>query len=168
MSPSIPTPIGEDTISWQKGHELRIRVKAAFFPLTCRKLMHAVSLVMEQATETLGPILPFSSQLPHSVVAPVEDFRRRKGCHHGHQSCFFRVSPQPELAVPAMKRLRWGRLINISSAHGLTASPYKSRLCRSKNTVLSAFTKYCCSGTGRNKTSPATPVCPGYVDDTTC
>lgn len=28
-------------------------------------------------------------------------------------------------AIPAMKANQWGRIINIASAHGLVASPYK-------------------------------------------
>src|SRR5206468_1281798 len=36
------------------------------------------------------------------------------------------------LALPAMLKNKWGRIINISSAHGLVASPFKSAYVTAK------------------------------------
>ncbi len=44
------------------------------------------------------------------------------------------------LAVPHMKRAGWGRIINIASAHSLTASPYKSAYVAAKH-GLAGLTK---------------------------
>jgi 3-hydroxybutyrate dehydrogenase len=43
-------------------------------------------------------------------------------------------------AVPGMKRRRWGRIINICSAHSLRASPFKSAYVTAKH-GLAGFTK---------------------------
>jgi 3-hydroxybutyrate dehydrogenase len=43
-------------------------------------------------------------------------------------------------AVPGMKRRKWGRIINICSAHSLTASPFKSAYVSAKH-GLAGFTK---------------------------
>ena len=44
------------------------------------------------------------------------------------------------LAIPAMKRAGWGRIINVASAHSLTASPFKSAYVAAKH-GLAGLTK---------------------------
>ncbi|MEL6466014.1 MAG: SDR family NAD(P)-dependent oxidoreductase, partial [Pseudomonadota bacterium] len=39
-------------------------------------------------------------------------------------------------ALPMMRDAGWGRVINISSAHGLTASPYKSAYIAAKHGIV--------------------------------
>ena len=39
-------------------------------------------------------------------------------------------------ALPVMREAGWGRVINIASAHGLTASPYKSAYVAAKHGVV--------------------------------
>jgi len=39
-------------------------------------------------------------------------------------------------AVPQMKKKGWGRIVNISSVHGLVASPYKSAYVAAKHGVI--------------------------------
>ena len=39
-------------------------------------------------------------------------------------------------ALPMMRAAGWGRIINIASAHGLTASPYKSAYVAAKHGVV--------------------------------
>ena len=43
-------------------------------------------------------------------------------------------------AVPGMKKRKWGRIINICSAHSLSASPFKSAYVSAKH-GLAGFTK---------------------------
>src|SRR5262249_60079551 len=38
--------------------------------------------------------------------------------------------------VPLMKARRWGRIINVASAHGLVASPFKSAYVAAKHGLL--------------------------------
>jgi 3-hydroxybutyrate dehydrogenase len=62
---------------------------------------------------------------------------------------------------PSMKQHQFGRIINISSAHGLVASEYKSAYVASKHGI-NGFTKtIALEGAPFNITCNA--VCPGYV-----
>lgn len=64
-------------------------------------------------------------------------------------------------ALPKMRRAGWGRIINIASAHGLTASPFKSAYVAAKHGVV-GLTKVVALETA---TDPITcnAICPGYV-----
>ena len=42
-------------------------------------------------------------------------------------------------SLPHMKRSGWGRIVNIASAHGLVASPFKSAYVSAKHGVLGYF-----------------------------
>lgn len=64
-------------------------------------------------------------------------------------------------ALPMMRSAGWGRVVNVASAHGLTASPYKSAYVAAKHGIV-----------GLSKTTaletalePITcnAICPGYV-----
>ena len=65
------------------------------------------------------------------------------------------------LALPMMRKAGWGRVINISSAHGLTASPYKSAYVSAKHGVV-GMTKVVALETAREPIT-ANAICPGYV-----
>ncbi|MFG6079538.1 3-hydroxybutyrate dehydrogenase [Paracoccus litorisediminis] len=65
------------------------------------------------------------------------------------------------VALPMMREAGWGRVINVASAHGLTASPFKSAYVAAKHGIV-GFTKV----TGlETATDPITcnAICPGYV-----
>ncbi len=66
-------------------------------------------------------------------------------------------------AIAGMKKRGWGRIVNIASAHGLTASPYKSAYVAAKHGVvgLSKVTALEAADARVNVTCNA--VCPGYV-----
>lgn len=64
-------------------------------------------------------------------------------------------------AVPHMKRQGWGRVINIASAHGLVASPYKSAYVTAKHGVL-GFTKTIALEVAQDNIT-CNAICPGYV-----
>lgn len=64
-------------------------------------------------------------------------------------------------ALPAMREKGWGRVVNIASAHGLTASPFKSAYVAAKHGIV-GFTKVTAlEMAGQGVTCNA--VCPGYV-----
>lgn len=65
------------------------------------------------------------------------------------------------LALPAMKRKRWGRVINIASAHGLVASPNKSAYVASKHGII-GFTKTVALEVAEHGIT-ANSICPGFV-----
>ncbi|NNE87076.1 MAG: SDR family oxidoreductase, partial [Silicimonas sp.] len=64
-------------------------------------------------------------------------------------------------ALPMMRDAGWGRVINISSAHGLTASPYKSAYVTAKHGVV-GMTKVVALETAKEPIT-ANAICPGYV-----
>ena len=64
-------------------------------------------------------------------------------------------------ALPMMRQAGWGRVINIASAHGLTASPYKSAYVSAKHGIV-GMTKVVALETAREPIT-ANAICPGYV-----
>jgi 3-hydroxybutyrate dehydrogenase len=63
--------------------------------------------------------------------------------------------------VPGMKARKWGRIINIASAHGLVASPFKSAYVAAKHGIL-GLTKTVALETAEHGIT-ANAICPGYV-----
>ncbi|MGV6848299.1 MAG: 3-hydroxybutyrate dehydrogenase [Marinibacterium sp.] len=64
-------------------------------------------------------------------------------------------------ALPLMRKAGWGRVINIASAHGLTASPFKSAYVAAKHGMV-GLTKVAALETAREPIT-ANAICPGYV-----
>jgi len=64
-------------------------------------------------------------------------------------------------ALPAMKQAKWGRVINIASAHGLVASPFKSAYVAAKHGIV-GFTKSLALEVAEMGIT-ANSICPGYV-----
>ncbi|WP_136443620.1 3-hydroxybutyrate dehydrogenase [Pacificoceanicola onchidii] len=64
-------------------------------------------------------------------------------------------------ALPMMRKAGWGRVVNIASAHGLTASPFKSAYVAAKHGVV-GMTKVVALETAREPIT-ANAICPGYV-----
>ena len=65
------------------------------------------------------------------------------------------------LALPAMKKKGWGRIINIASAHALVASPYKAAYVAAKHGIA-GFTKTLALEVAEQGIT-ANAICPGYV-----
>ena len=65
------------------------------------------------------------------------------------------------LAVPAMKRRGWGRVINIASAHALVASPFKSAYVAAKHGIAGLTKTVALEVAEHGITVNA--ICPGYV-----
>ncbi len=64
-------------------------------------------------------------------------------------------------ALPMMRKAGWGRVVNIASAHGLTASPYKSAYIAAKHGIV-GLTKTTALETAEEPIT-ANAICPGYV-----
>ena len=64
-------------------------------------------------------------------------------------------------ALPMMRKAGWGRVVNIASAHGLTASPFKSAYVAAKHGVV-GLTKVTALETAREDIT-CNAICPGYV-----
>jgi len=65
------------------------------------------------------------------------------------------------LAIAEMKRSGWGRIINLASAHGLVASPFKSAYVAAKHGMLGLTKTVALEAAEHGVTVNA--ICPGYV-----
>jgi len=65
------------------------------------------------------------------------------------------------VALPIMREAGWGRVINVASAHGLTASPFKSAYVAAKHGII-GLTKVTALETAREAIT-CNAICPGYV-----
>ncbi|PIE10496.1 MAG: 3-hydroxybutyrate dehydrogenase [Rhodobacterales bacterium] len=93
-------------------------------------------------------------------VAPVEEFPAAKWeaiIAINLSSAFHTIAA----AVPMMRSAGWGRVINIASAHGLTASPYKSAYVSAKHGIV-GLTKTIALETAEDPIT-VNAICPGYV-----
>lgn len=64
-------------------------------------------------------------------------------------------------AFASMKQAGWGRIINVASAHGLVASPFKSAYVAAKHGVVGLTKTVALEGARHGVTCNA--ICPGYV-----
>ncbi|MCF6344502.1 MAG: 3-hydroxybutyrate dehydrogenase [Devosiaceae bacterium] len=64
-------------------------------------------------------------------------------------------------SIPDMISRNWGRIINIASAHGLVASPYKSAYVAAKHALI-GLTKTGALEVAQNGIT-VNAICPGYV-----
>ena len=93
-------------------------------------------------------------------VAPVEDFPPERF------ALILRLMLQTPFelvraALPHMYEQGWGRLVHVSSVHGLRASPHKSAYVAAKHGLEGLSKVVALEGGGRGVTSNT--ICPGYV-----
>ena len=65
------------------------------------------------------------------------------------------------LALPAMRKQKFGRIINVASAHGLVASPFKGAYVAAKHGIV-GLTKVAALETAEEGIT-CNAICPGYV-----
>ncbi len=65
------------------------------------------------------------------------------------------------VALPMMRKAGWGRVVNIASAHGLRASPFKSAYVAAKHGIVGLSKTVALEAAGQGITCNA--ICPGYV-----
>jgi 3-hydroxybutyrate dehydrogenase len=65
------------------------------------------------------------------------------------------------LALPPMKARKWGRIVNIASAHALVASPFKSAYVAAKHGIAGLTKTVALEVAELGITANA--ICPGYV-----
>ena len=93
-------------------------------------------------------------------VAPIDEFPQDKwdAIIAINMSSAFHTTAA---ALPMMRKAGWGRVINVASAHGLRASPYKSAYVTAKHGVV-GMTKTVALETAKESIT-VNAICPGYV-----
>ena len=119
-----------------------------------------IAAMVRRAAKELGgvDILVNNAGIQH--VAPVDEFPEDKwdAIIAINLSSAFHATKH---ALPLMKKKRWGRIINIASAHGLVASPNKSAYIASKHGI-NGFTKAVAIETAEHGVR-VNSICPGFV-----
>jgi 3-hydroxybutyrate dehydrogenase len=120
----------------------------------------AIEAMMGQVLAEFGSIDLLINNAGIQHVAPVEDFPVETwyAILAINLSASFHTV---RLALPAMKRRGFGRIVNIASAHALVASPYKSAYVTAKHGIA-GFTKTVALETAEAGIT-VNAVCPGYV-----
>ncbi|WP_239506700.1 SDR family NAD(P)-dependent oxidoreductase, partial [Proteus mirabilis] len=120
----------------------------------------AVTKGIAQIAAEAGPIDILVNNAGIQHVAPIEDFPIEKWnaiIAINLTSAFHTTAA----ALPYMKKAGWGRIINIASAHGLRASPFKSAYVAAKHGILGLTKTVALEVAEKHITSNA--ICPGYV-----
>jgi 3-hydroxybutyrate dehydrogenase len=115
---------------------------------------------IEAMMKAAGPVDVLVNNAGIQHVAPVDEFPVEKwnAILAINLSAAFHTT---RLAVPAMKKKGWGRILNIASAHALVASPYKSAYVAAKHGIA-GFTKTVALEVAEQGIT-VNAICPGYV-----
>lgn len=116
--------------------------------------------LVEAAAEKFGSVDILVNNAGIQHVAPVEDFPTAKWdaiIAINLSSAFHTIAA----AIPHMKRQGGGRIVNIASAHGLVASPFKAAYVSAKHGIL-GLTKTVALEIARDSIT-CNAICPGYV-----
>jgi 3-hydroxybutyrate dehydrogenase len=120
----------------------------------------AIASMMGNAIEVFGgvDILVNNAGIQH--VAPVDEFPVGKWDRIlaiNLTASFHTI----RLALPRMKAKKWGRIVNVASAHALVASPYKSAYVAAKHGIAGLTKTVALEVAQHGITMNA--ICPGYV-----
>jgi 3-hydroxybutyrate dehydrogenase len=119
-----------------------------------------IEAVMKSAESTFGAIDILVNNAGIQFVSPIEEFPPEKwdAIIAINLVALFHTIRH---AVPGMKQRKWGRIINIASAHALVASPFKSAYVAAKHGVA-GLTKTVALETATFGIT-CNAICPGYV-----
>lgn len=120
----------------------------------------AIELMMRTALAAYGSVDIVVNNAGIQHVAPVEEFPVEKwnAILAINLSAAFHTT---RMALPAMKKKGWGRVLNIASAHALVASPYKAAYVAAKHGIA-GFTKTVALEVAEQGIT-VNAICPGYV-----
>ena len=68
-----------------------------------------------------------------------------------------------QAALPGMYERNWGRIINVSSVHGLVASPFKSAYVSAKHGLMGLTKVVAMEAGARSPNLTCNAICPSYV-----
>jgi 3-hydroxybutyrate dehydrogenase len=119
-----------------------------------------IAAMIEQAAHRFGAVDILVNNAGIQFVAPVDEFPDEKWAQIiaiNLSSNFHAI----KAALPGMKSRNRGRIVNIASAHGLVASPFKSAYVAAKHGVL-GLTKTVALEVAETAIT-CNAICPGYV-----
>jgi len=119
-----------------------------------------IEAMINQAKTQLGGVDIIVNNAGIQYVAPVDEFpvKQWDAIIAVNLTSAFHMT---RLALPLMKQKGWGRIINLASAHGLVASPYKSAYVSAKHGMLGLTKTVALEVAEQGITCNA--ICPGYV-----
>jgi len=117
-------------------------------------------VAIESMMKAAGEVDVLVNNAGIQFVAPVEEFPPEKwdAILAINLSAAFHTT---RLALPAMKRKGWGRIVNVASAHALVASPYKAAYVAAKHGIAGLTKTVALEVAEQGITANA--ICPGYV-----
>lgn len=120
----------------------------------------AIENLVKQTIEELGALHVLINNAGIQYVSPIEEFPNAKyeNIIAINMNAAFYAS---KAAWAQMKSQSFGRIINISSVHGLRASEYKTAYVAAKHGVIGMTKVMALEGANHNITCNA--ICPGYV-----
>jgi len=119
-----------------------------------------VAALITDATDAFGSVDVLVNNAGIQHVAPVDEFPGDKWTAIQNiilNSSFHAI----KAALPGMKARNWGRIINLVSAHGLVASPFKSAYVTAKHGQIGLTKTVALEVAETGITCNA--ICPGYV-----
>ncbi len=120
----------------------------------------AIAEMMAYARDVLGPVDILVNNAGIQYVAPIAEFPTAKWdaiIALNLSSAFHTI----RAVLPEMIERGYGRIINIASAHGLVASPFKSAYVAAKHGVVGLTKTVALEAATSAVTCNA--ICPGYV-----
>ncbi len=119
-----------------------------------------IEAMMGKAVAEFGAVDVLVNNAGIQHVAPIEEFPADKW-HAIIAVNLVAAFHTIRHALPRMKQRKWGRIINIASAHALVASPYKSAYVAAKHGVAGLTKTVALEVAELGITVNA--ICPGYV-----
>ena len=119
-----------------------------------------IAAMFQTAASQVGEMDILVNNASIQFVAPVDEFPDAKW----GQILAINLSSNfytTKAALPGMKARNWGRIVNIASAHGLVASPFKSAYVAAKHGVVGLTKTVALEVAETGITCNA--ICPGYV-----
>jgi 3-hydroxybutyrate dehydrogenase len=143
----------------QNAIETEFGVKA-FYSMADMTRPIAIQEMIEKVLDTYGHLDVLVNNAGIQHVAPIDQFPVEKWdavLAIDLSSAFHTI----RAALPAMRKNKWGRVINIASAHGLVASPFKAAYVAAKHGLV-GLSKVVALETAEDGIT-CNAVCPGYV-----
>jgi len=116
--------------------------------------------MVQQAAQELGSVDVLVNNAGIQFTAPVDEFPEDKwnAIIAINLSAAFHAT---KAALPLMKQRKWGRIINIASAHGLVASEHKVAYVAAKHGIVGMTKVVAVENANAGVTCNA--ICPGWV-----